>query len=291
VITVRDARESLPHLIQSTGEPFAFPSIIAVYWMARLARGKATVALGGDGADELFAGYSRYRVLDALPVLSADASSRVDRELLSERPDDPATQYRAILTDGLRDGLKRRLYSRSFIERLGGSFPANYLAEPFRALGGDRPRLFRALDLDRRFWLPDAQLVKVDVGAMESSIEVRSPFLDPRVVDFAARVPMEMKLGAGLEKRILREAARDLLPEGIVERKKQELAVPLESWLSTALRAEISETLTARESLERGYFEPGALKELVERWDRRDAYALWTLYMLERWHVAFEVTA
>lgn len=283
-ITPTGALDAFETLLMNFGEPFAFPSVIACYFMSKLAREKVTVVLSGDGADELFCGYSRYKIFDFLPNVQPECKSRVDEELLSSAGEDISNLYRSVLTDGLRDALKRRLYSKDFICRLGEEFPRNYLFERFTGSTNSPTRLDRILAVDCRFWLPDAQMAKVDISSMFHSLEVRCPFLDTSVINFATHLPLEYKLMNGIEKSILKRVAEPFLPPTIIHRAKQELAIPLESWLMTPLRNHISETLLSEESLSRGYYDSDHLAEFVSEWSPRNVYAIWTMYVLERWH-------
>jgi asparagine synthase (glutamine-hydrolysing) len=275
-------------ILDQFGEPFAFPSAIACYAMSELASEHVTVVLGGDGADELFAGYRRYATTLALPDLPADpqARARVDEELLASSSSRALPLlYRSVLTDGLRDGLKRQLYSARFWRHLGTTEPFGQLDERFRACSPAQSRLATLLQVDCQFWLPDAQLTKIDVASMAHSVELRSPFLDRRVLALAERCPDAFKLRDGTEKWLLRQVVARHLDGALLQRRKQELAVPLEAWLSDVLRDEVAHTLLSRASLERGYFEPDAVRALVRDFRPEQTYAIWTLYCLERWHL------
>jgi asparagine synthase (glutamine-hydrolysing) len=266
IITPESALSTINELLLNFGEPYAFPSAIATYFMNRIARQFVTVVLTGDGADEIFCGYNRYKTFDSL----ADG--------------DISVQYQSVLTDGLRDSLKRRLYSKAFRERLGVAFPANYLRERFAQTNQRMHKLDRAMEVDCNFWLPDAQLVKIDITSMANSVEVRCPMLDTKLVEFATGIGIGHKLAGGNEKQILKQLAARFLPAEIVNRRKQELAVPLEHWLTASLRGEITKTLLSDESLSRGYFDPDRLTEFISNYSEADSYAVWTLYILEAWH-------
>lgn len=286
VIPPDSALADIRRLLVHYGEPYAFPSAIACYHMNRLAREHVTVVLTGDGSDELFCGYNRYKIFAGFPALPerADWLARIDLDVLGRAGGDIAAEYQSVLTDGLRDALKARLYTRDFAESLPGEFPVNYLRERFARNESLRGRLNRVLDVDCNFWLRDAQLVKVDIASMANSVEVRCPILDQKVVDFVTGVDVRHKLVGGDEKHLLKLVALRYLPEEIVRRKKQELAVPLESWLAASLRDDITRTLLSDESLARGYFEPDALREFVRDFPVEHSYAVWTLYVLELWH-------
>lgn len=286
IISPNSALQVINSLLFNFGEPYAFPSALATYFMNYLAKQFVTVVLTGDGADEIFCGYNRYKIFDALPCLPqrSELLANVDLELLRQAGDDLSIQYQSVLTDGLRDSLKRRLYTKAFRERLDGDFPVNYLRERFARTTGLSHKLNRAMEVDCNFWLSDAQLVKIDITSMANSVEVRCPMLDSKLIEFVTGIDVRYKLVNGNEKQILKKLAANFLPAEIVNRHKQELAVPLEHWLTSSLRGEITQTLLSDESLERGYFIPDRLTEFVESYGAADSYAIWTLYILEQWH-------
>jgi asparagine synthetase B (glutamine-hydrolysing) len=267
-----DALADADALLRHMGEPFAFPSAIASRRMYRLAGEHVTVVLTGDGADEIFGGYRRYETFRALPH-AADVGE-----------DDPAARYARVLVDGLRPAVKEHLYAARFRAGLAEPDSAVLLGRRFARADSARSDLERALQVDFGFWLPDAQLVKIDRMSMASSVEARSPMLDRRLVEYVATLGPGLRLLPGQEKELLKAVAERYLPLSVVRRRKQELAVPLEVWLTRHLRADIAATLLAEPSLDRGYFHPDRLRAFVLRFRPEDAYALWTLYMLERWH-------
>ena len=273
-------------LLLKFGEPYAFPSAIACYFMNRLARQYVTVALTGDGADELFCGYNRYKMFAAMPDLPIlqRLSGKVDLEVLANADGDISAEYQSVLTDGLRDSVKRQIYSRDFRSYLPATFPVNYLHERFSRNAHLGDRLSRAMEVDCNFWLSDAQLVKIDIASMANSVEVRCPMLDQKLVEFVSGIGTRHKLIDGEEKRILKRLARNYLPQAITERPKKELAVPLENWLATSLRTEITKVLLSDEALSRGYFDPDRLIPFINNYGPSDSYAVWTLYVLEQWH-------
>ncbi len=273
-ITPDDALRAIDPILMHVGEPFAFPSAIASFYMYELAARNVTVVLTGDGADELFCGYDRYRRFEAR------WRERSAGETLSD-------VYERVLIDGLSHEAKRQLLSKSFAGSLTRPPRHNYLEERFGATAPDSHRLSRIMQVDCRFWLTDAQLVKIDRMAMAHSVEPRSPMLDRRVVEYASALPPTVKLAGGDVKAVLKRVARSYLPEAIVDRPKQELAVPLEAWLTRALRPRIADALTSESALSKGWFKPDAVRALVRAWRPQDSYVLWTLFMLERWHCLF----
>jgi asparagine synthase (glutamine-hydrolysing) len=265
-IGASDAKEAVDTILTHMGEPYAFPSAIAASCMYKLARRHVTVVLTGDGSDEIFCGYGRYQRLRDL----RDGGDLADR-------------YERVLVDGVPHALKDQLYAPGFAARVPGH-PHNYLRARFDRTDPSVPDLDRAMQVDSGFWLPDAQLVKIDRMSMAHSVEPRSPLLDHRLIDYVTRIPAARKLIGTQEKAPLKRVAARYLPRQVLQRRKQELAVPLESWLGTELRSTISDTLLSEASLERGYFRPDALRSVVREFRPEHSYALWTLYMLERWH-------
>ncbi|MFD7716492.1 asparagine synthase (glutamine-hydrolyzing) [Streptomyces sp. NPDC059814] len=272
-IGAQDAKEAVDTILTHMGEPYAFPSAIAASCMYKLAKQHVTVVLTGDGADEIFCGYGRYQRL---------------RDLTGGG--DLADRYERVLVDGVPHVLKDELYSADFATRIPGH-PHNYLRARFGRTDPSVPDLDRAMQVDSGFWLPDAQLVKIDRMSMAHSVEPRSPLLDHRLIDYVTRIPAARKLVGGQEKTPLKRVAARYLPRPVLERRKQELAVPLESWLGTELRSTITDTLLSEASLERGYFRPDVLRSTVREFRPAHSYALWTLYMLERWHQLQEGSA
>lgn len=254
------------NVLRHIGEPYGFPSAIASWAMYQLASQHVTVVLTGDGSDEIFCGYSRYQRLLRTPAHA-----------------NLADRYQSILADGVPGDVKAELYHPRFKAVLS-EYPRNYLTDRFARTEPSASDLERAMHVDATFWLSDAQLVKIDRMAMAHSVEPRSPMLDHRLVEYVRGIPSGLNLVAGVEKHVLKQVAARYLPSPTVERRKQELAVPLEEWITTALRPLVSSTLLCDESLERGYFVPDRLRKFVAAYRPQNAYALWTLYMLERWH-------
>ena len=190
-ITPAEALAAVHDLTWHFGEPFAFPSSIACYCMSRLASKHCRVILGGDGADELFAGYNRYKKVIALT--GRDPASCDDED---NTPEAIARDYEPILIDGLRTEWKHDLLSRRFADQIGPIHGGNRLVPRVRDVRKVE-FLNRLLALDTRFWLTDAQLCKVDVASMSHSLEVRHPLLDESIVDFASRLPSGYKLRHG----------------------------------------------------------------------------------------------
>jgi asparagine synthase (glutamine-hydrolysing) len=304
--------KALPLLAWHLDEPFADSSALPSYYVARAARERVTVALSGDGGDEVFAGYEwRYglnllegRVRRLLPqrlrhaILGPLASAwpkadRLPRSLrwkfflrnLSLEEEQAYFQDMSLFTTAD----KRELFSEGFQRTLGGYDPSAAFTRHFeRVKGADR--LNQLLYVDLKTWLPNDILVKMDRMAMANSLEVRSPLLDHKVMEFAATLPAEMKYRGGTSKYLLKRYAAQHVPATAVERPKMGFSIPLGAWLRGDLRSQAEDLILSERALGRGYFHPAAVAAMWKRHQRgrRDhARHLWALMMLEVWHRLF----
>lgn len=302
-----DAVGVLPELVWGYGEPFADSSALPSYYVAKMTRQHVTVALNGDGGDELFAGYERYVAeglssrYGALPgwlrrgVLTPLAQAlpepagrknpvrRVKNFVLAQNAP-PEQRYLRWLTL-IDNGTKQRLYTPAFAERMATVNSLTRLQLPpdgaVAAAGLDR-----LLQTDMAAYLPDDLLVKVDITTMLHSLEGRSPFLDHHLAEFAARLPVEFKLRGRTGKYILRRALASILPSAILHRDKRGFAVPIDRWFRQELRTVIYDVLLDPRTLARGLFRPEALQTMLEEHTSgrvNHRYRLWTLLMLELW--------
>ena len=302
------AVDILPKLVWHYDEPFADSSAIPTWHVAELTRRHVTVALSGDGGDELFAGYARYRAVwlgawfDRLPravrgALTAGVWQRLPAsarqkslrrrfkrfvESLGQPPDRRYLEWIAIF------GRARRaeLYTDEFAALLPGPDPVEFLqAAMARAAGRDPITAISLADLTT--YLPCDLMTKVDIASMAHGLECRQPFLDHRVVELAAGMPIGHKFRRGCGKRLLLHAFADLLPEPIRRRRKMGFGVPLDYWFRNELRAMARDVLLDSRALGRGYFHPDSVRRLLDdhqqgRFDH--AARLWSLLVLELWH-------
>lgn len=239
--------EALRFLIEENGEPFADASLLPTCLLSRFARESVTVALSGDGADELFGGYERYRVMGLcgkLPVPPHAAaraaellpsggersfSGRAKRFLQTlSLPEDE--RYRFLMTHGAD-----RISARVLKEPLP---PGSWSYEPCTE---DPARRWAELDLHT--YLPDDVLRKVDLASMAESLEVRSPFLDHRVAEFSMTIPPDWKMRGGRRKRIIGDAFGAFLPPDLGARRKRGFGVPLADWFRTCWNGPLREHL------------------------------------------------
>ncbi|MGE5857274.1 MAG: asparagine synthase (glutamine-hydrolyzing) [Solirubrobacterales bacterium] len=312
VVVKPRAVDILPTLVWHLDEPFADSSAIPTYYVSQAARRRVTVALSGDGGDEVFAGYQwRYglNLLEARlrgwipgPVrrgvvgpLAAiwPKADRLPRPLrwkfllrnLSLAPEQayfndmslftPADK-RGLLTDGFRQGLN-------------GHDPFTAFRTHFdRVRGLDHLR--RILYVDLKTWLPNDILVKMDRMAMANSLEVRSPLLDHHVIDFAAGLPSEMKYHGRTSKYLLKRFAERRVPPSVIHRPKMGFSIPLASWLRGELRPMAEDLLLSERALGRSYFQAETIRGMWTRHQegqRNHAHHLWALMVLELWHRMF----
>ena len=300
--------EILPRLAWHYDEPFADSSAIPTMYLSEMTRGEVTVALSGDGGDELFAGYDRYRAvnlagrIDRLPgPLRAIATSSAWRLLPASTRQksilrrskrfaaalEKTPEQRYLDWVGIFDADRRRgLWTDNFRERLGSSNAATFLMDAY-AECPDRGFVTRTTCADVLTYLPCDILNKVDIASMAYSLECRSPLLDHHVVELAARMPVSQKREGRRGKTILVDTFADLLPASIQSRPKMGFGVPLDHWFRNELRPLLEDILLDHTATSRGYFRPEAVRQLVDehvsnRWDH--SYRLWSLVCLEVWH-------
>ncbi|MEP7272128.1 MAG: asparagine synthase (glutamine-hydrolyzing) [Acidobacteriota bacterium] len=303
------ALEILPLLVRHYGEPYADSSAVPTFYVSQLTRAEVTVALNGDGGDESFAGYERYlgnRLAER--VRSVPGSGWIAKELTrllpaSSHPKSRTTQARrflAVATAAMPERYARwigyfgreakdELLTNEFKASLNGSDPEGWMAALFAAAEGCDP-VDAAMAVDIESYLPYDLLVKVDITSMANSLEARSPFLDHEVMEFAARLPVNLKLRGRESKYLLKRAFRDLLPVENVARRKMGFGVPVGEWFRNELRELLRDALLSDEAAARGYFDREAVAKLVnEHLEGKVDYSgkLWNLMMLELWHREF----
>ncbi len=289
----------LEKLAARFGEPFADASMLPTYLLSRFAREKITVALSGDGADEVFAGYERYLAVryanrtDLLPGflrrpvfgLMAGAFPANGERTLSGRlrrfcrscAAETDRRYFHLL-DRCPHPLKQTLFG----ERLANAAHRNS-AEWFESIEWELTsphRIERLAELDLNTYLVNDILPKVDIASMASSLEVRTPFLDRELVEFAAKLPIGYKLHGRSRKHILKRAFADLLPSEVLNRPKRGFGVPVGDWLRGEWRYLAEEAIFDGRLLQDGYFREKPLRTLwtshqEERCD--NSYLLWPL--------------
>lgn len=299
------AIDILPTLVRVYDEPFADPSAIPTYYVSQLSRQYVTVILNGDGGDELLGGYPRYSFTELDRLAAACASDRTRERLrrLAERlPTSLPGAWR------IRNRLLRVLapFSRTYLSRIcyflpgekddlyTGGFSESVRQHDSLALLADwfdqapaSELLDRLLAVDTGTYLPDDLLVKVDRASMAHALEARSPFLDHLLVEYAASLPVDLKVRKGEGKYLLRVAMRGVLPDLVLTRPKMGFGVPLDRWYRAECKDFARETLLSARSLQRGYFKPERIRRLLDA-EQGGACSygmrVHALLMLELWH-------
>lgn len=304
------ATEVFPELVWHYGEPFADSSAIPSYYLAQLTRQHVSVALNGDGGDENFAGYDRYRLnalayqYDRLPAPLRGSLEALARTLPSSAGASAlwtrARRYIGRLSEekGRRYArwmshfgteLKAELCTPEFLHAAGGNDPIDLLLEAYR--DSDAPDFIDAtLDVDINTYLPGALLVKMDIACMGHGLEARSPLLDHEFMEFCASLPSDLKLRGKVKKYIFKRAVRGLLPDEIIDRPKMGFGVPLVHWFRHELREMAYDLLLSPQAVGRGYFHRQVVQRLLDEHARGVQnwhYQLWNLVMLELWHRMF----
>jgi len=298
-----DAVAVLPKLVWHYGEPFADPSAVPTYYVSEMARRKVTVALNGDGGDEAFFGYRRYQAmgyltqLDRMPrwgregvaALLACAPHRLQqrlrlrqiRDILLADPARPAQRYGRTIAF-FSDGDKNRGYGEAMRARHAGS-ALDLLAPYFAEAGG---LVAGANWADFHTYLPDDLLVKVDVASMAHGLEARSPLLDHELLEWAARIPVSVRMRGGTTKALFKAAMAPYLPAAILKRRKMGFGIPIDRWFRAELKELAYDVLLSRSARERGLLRPDYVQGLLDQHcagARNHHTRLWALLMLELW--------
>ncbi|HAF16045.1 MAG TPA: asparagine synthase (glutamine-hydrolyzing) [Blastocatellia bacterium] len=291
-------------------EPFSDPSLVPTYLLSRFTRKHVTVALGGDGGDELFAGYPMYRGHSL-----AEIYAKVPN-ILRTRLIEPLVRLLPVKTKNLSFDYKAtRFVAGTKYDSVArhhvwfGSFTPDeqaelLTAEVLRNSDGDIYRDARLMlddcdatdivermqSLDTRLYLAEDILTKVDRASMAVSLEVRAPFLDPRVAEFAASLPANYKLRGRKTKYLLKRSIEDFLPPFVTRRGKKGFGVPVAEWLKGKLRPLARDLLSPERVRRAGVFNPAYVTKLQDEHERGIANhrkLLWTLLMFELWHESF----
>lgn len=294
-VTAEDFMELWPRLTWHRDAPVSQPADVAVFRLAELARQQVKVVLSGEGSDELFAGYPKYaaaRWLGAAHVIPGPLRRSLAHYVEQHLPE-RASRLRVPLRvlEASSESERLRAWFAPFTERertaLAGRLPRRE-ATTRHGSTGDVVR--RMLEADSTAWLSDNLLERGDRMSMAASLELRPPFLDRRLVEFAFSLPSNMKLRRGTTKWVVKEVARRYLPGEIVDRRKVGFRVPLDVWFRGGLRTMAWDLLDSPSSFVGQVFDRTAVRTLLERHDRgtsNEEIRLWTLLCLEVWHNAF----
>jgi asparagine synthase (glutamine-hydrolysing) len=305
-ISPEEFRTFLPGYVWYMEEPVCQPPAINLYYVSKLASEHVKVLISGEGGDEAFAGYENYRnnfwfekAKKACGPLGGVIGTGMS--LLGH-----ATDSRVLTKYGARMGMSLEQY---YLSRTSTPFsyfnrePLTYYSREMasridktESMSAARRHmtnasgfglLDRMLYVDTKTWLPDDLLVKADKMTMANSVELRVPFLDHKVLEFAAALPRNQKVRGWTMKYLARKALKTRVPREIIDRKKAGFPVPVNSWLQRDLRDWVRGILLDRRSLERGYFQPSAIERLVRENRTANSQDIFSLVVLELWHRAF----
>jgi asparagine synthase (glutamine-hydrolysing) len=305
-----NAIELLPKIIRHHGEPFADATSIPTFYLSEVTRQHVTVALNGDGGDEIFGGYPRYVAnlasarVSGLPLplrralarigTAVPANGRIDswpsriRRVAETLPLDPASRYFAYISH--LNGLRRDvLYTDSFAESVSATRAQEAITDAWRKASATDV-LDKMLDTDVRTYLPDDLLTKVDIASMSCSLEARSPLLDHELIEFVASLPTSEKIQGREKKVVFRRALRGWVPDEILDAPKRGFHPPLADWLRGALGGFARDVLLDRTARERGHFRPDRVATLIDQHSTGVAdhsEGIWRLMIYELWHREF----
>lgn len=310
-----DAAADLPKLAEVFGEPFADSSALPTHYLSRETRHHVKVALSGDGGDELFGGYDRYRAMwlgesfRSMPAgLQKIAMSKLWERIPSgSHPKSRIVRLKRMLSSlHLPAGQRYDAYMRLFDDpTIAGMFPkdardsSKWLANEFEAAHQDRDVVSTAMALDRVTYLPEDLLTKVDRAAMLHALEVRSPFMDPALVRFASGLTTDQLFGSrstarafmqspmtAPAKTLLRDAFITDLPQFVFKRPKMGFAVPIGEWFRNSLRSLLHDALSASDSFAAKHLHRPTIAKLITEHEQSQAdhsQRLYALLMLELW--------
>jgi asparagine synthase (glutamine-hydrolysing) len=310
VVSPEQFFEALPALVYQEDEPIAHPSSLPLYFVSKLASRHVKVVLTGEGSDELLAGYGKYRTTmlnlmlgRAYHSMTPQSLRLAVKQMIARMPDSSPVKRKLVrsflcLVPELEDiyfdnfsvfssRMQPSLFTEATRERMQQKQPYKLSLEHLN--GSDAEALLdKLLATDLKTYLQEL-LMKQDQMSMAASIESRVPFLDHKLVEFAARLPVKMKLRGLTTKYILRQAMRNRLPKEILSRKKMGFPVPIGAWLRGPYRHLVDEYLLSSRTLERGIFDAGYVQNLVARHMHGENHdeRLWALLNFEIWQRRF----
>ncbi len=296
----------IDQLVHHYDEPFGDSSAIPTWYLSEATRREVTVALSGDGGDELFAGYERYQALwlssrlqKIFPIAKIPGIG-----LLQKLPD--SNKRRSVIRRGKRflealgqptarrylnwlqifpENLRASIYTDDFVATLPGEDPFEFLDSVWSRTEG-RDVVTRASMSDVFSYLPCDLCTKVDIASMAHGLEVRQPMLDHRVVELAGSMPVKWKFRGKRGKLILQDTFGSMIPGNIFTRKKMGFGVPIGAWFRNELKPMVHDLLLANDAKIGPYFQADKIAELVrshESNEQNHGYRLWNLLILEKW--------
>lgn len=306
VLSPNRLHEIIPEVTGYLDEPFADYSILPTYLLARFTRQKVTVALGGDGGDELFAGYptfyadrlaNTYRHVPgfarkmiakfgrSLPVSHADMSFDFKLNQFLYGASFPPIARNQVWLGAFHAAEQSDLFTPEMRGQFGNFNPLQFTADALQHCPSTSPEN-RLLYFYQKFYLCDDILVKADRASMANSLEVRAPFLDVELVEYASQLPYRLKLKGKQTKYILKKALEGILPDSILYRPKKGFGIPMAEWLTGPLKNNLLETLHPNKIRKAGIFNPIKIQNLIDdhlSQKRNNRKQLFALLMFEWW--------
>jgi asparagine synthase (glutamine-hydrolysing) len=300
-VTPQEFRDFIPSLIWHMDEPVTESAAVSLFFVSKLAREDVVVVLSGEGSDEVFGGYPIYKYMQTLeryrllpssvrqgminPMLNRLGGKWSKYTALSDQP--LAQRYTGV--SFYETSPKDALYRPEIRNLFNGSAMPGLVSRYYDKTEGLDP-LLRMMYLDVKSWLPDDLLIKADKMTMATSVELRVPFLDHRVVELGGRIPPRYRVKGWETKYILKKAMEPYLPKEILYRGKMGFPTPLARMFQGELRDYVAGVLDSDRFHDRGYFRPEAVKTMVREHaagERDHHRVLWQLLVLEEWHRKF----
>lgn len=299
-ISNKEFIDNLNNIIWYLDEPLGDPTAIPLYFISKLAKSHVKVVLSGEGADEIFAGYKIYRepsivnkynsipyflrksliepIIDKMPF-------DFGKDFINRSKQNIGSRYRGV-GKTFRDAEITQLLNVDYSEYVSNSIVEKYVSSIYK-IAELSDEVNQMLYFDQKIWLPDDVLMKSDKISMAHSIELRVPFLDYKLVQFASNIPSKLKYKGKCEKYILKQAFKDILPEFVMKRQKNGFPVPISSLLSNEYKDFTGDILLSSSALNRGYFNKSYIENLLNAANIKKPYVgrqLWLLLTFELWN-------
>jgi asparagine synthase (glutamine-hydrolysing) len=310
--TERDMLDIFPEIPRLLDEPLGDGSLIPTYLLSRFTRRHVTVALGGDGGDEMLAGYPTYaahrmasyyrllpkfvreglieRAVARLPVSTENLSFDFRAKRFVRGATLPPGTRHTLWMGSFTADQQRQLLTRDILN----AWPEEVVFDEIRAYDDDNGTgsldiVEQMMKLDANYYLSECVLFKVDRASMAASLETRAPFLDHLLIEFLTRLPMDLKLRGLTGKYILKRAMRERLPREVIDRPKKGFGMPVAKWIKGELKPLVRDTFSPERLTRRGLFNPQYIQRLLDEHERGEAdhrKLIWTLLMFEIWPLA-----
>lgn len=305
-----DAKGIIPKMVWHYDQPFSDSSALPTFYVAQMARKRVSVVLNGDGGDENFCGYPRFRglrlwqMIDQIPggirQLLASLHPLVGRpnhpshllsrlhRFLKYLPDSTLERYKKLMIQFPAE-FRNQIFTPEIQVRFGNQRPEQFLESLYQNAGG-KDSMDRFLEMELLSFLPGDLLTKMDRATMAYGLEARSPFLDHHIIEFAAKLPFSYKMRGFQLKWLMKQMMKQRLPQDILSRPKWGFGAPISRWFRKELKDYVRNVLLDPVAGNRPYFRPGVVKRLLEEHQSgryEHGFRIWTLLMFELWHRKF----